>query len=453
MPIYRRLTFFVLCILLLSLACALLEEPARPVIPTPPPTAPPINLQSEPPQTPVTDPVSAVVPAVDPALNDLMNAVSRQQLVAYVQTLEGFGTRNTFSETQRDDFGIGAARRWIRDEFERVGGGRLEVRFEDFTVNIAGRTSNQRNVIATLPGSGEYQGVVVLMAHYDSRTYDPMDGIGRAPGATDNASGVAVMLEVARLMSSRSWNQTVVFVALAAEEQGTFGSRYFVQNMMLEGRIIDAAINNDIVGGRPGIPHYIRLFAPDPDSSPPRQLARYMDLIGGLYLPAFRIDIQPTLDREGRYGDHREFVNAGLAAVRLTESVEDFSVQHTGQDTSDRLDYDYLTTVAQLNLVTLTNLAGAPARPPSPSVAPMAQPGSFILTWPRDPQAAGYLIAFRPVGQDSYEPFRYVSALQAGNIALTGFDSQTRYAISLAALDSAGRVSYFSPEVIVEPQQ
>jgi hypothetical protein len=448
---YSRLPKFITFVVLLGLSCTLLAEPPRPVIPTPPATAQPFLPEGV--GLLVTNPMSAVVPAIDPDIDALMSAVSRQNLVAYVQQLESFVTRNTFSETQRDDYGIGAARRWLRDEFEQVGGGRLQVRFDDFPLNHAGLVTNQRNVIATLPGAGRHPGVIVVMAHYDSRTYDPNDGVGRAPGANDNGSGVAAMLELARLMSSRTWNQTIIFASFTAEEQGTHGSRHFVQRVMLEGMLVDAGINNDIVGGRPGIPQYLRSFTrPLPEDSNARQLIRYMDLVGGLYMPTFPIVFQNSIDRPDRYSDHMEFLNVGVPAVRITESVEDFSTQHTGFDTSDRLDYDYLRQVVQVNLALVGNMAGAPGMPAPPTVAPMANAGDYILTWRVDPQAAGYMIAFRPLGSDEFEPFRYVSKLEAGNVALTGFDPQTTYAISLAALSNSGRVSLFSPEVLAAPQ-
>jgi hypothetical protein len=448
---YSRLLKFITFVVLLGLSCTLLAEPPRPVIPTPPATAQPFLPEGVGPL--VTDPVSAVVPAIDPDIDALMSAVSRQNLVAYVQQLESFVTRNTLSDTQRDDYGIGAARRWLRDEFEQVGGGRLQVRFDDFPLNYAGLVTNQRNVIATLPGAGRHPGVIVVTAHYDSRTYDPNDGVGRAPGANDNGSGVAAVLELARLMSSRTWNQTIIFAAFTAEEQGTHGSRHFIQRVMLDGMLIDAAINNDIVGGRPGIPQYLRSFTrPFPEDSNARQLIRYIDMVGGLYMPTFPILFQNAIDRPDRYSDHMEFLNVGVPAVRITESVEDFSTQHTGFDTSDRLDYDYLRQVVQANLALVGNMAGAPGMPSPPTVAPMANAGDYILTWRVDPQAAGYIIAFRPLGSDEFEPFRYVTNLQAGNVALTGFDPQTTYAISLAALSNSGRISLFSPEILAAPQ-
>jgi hypothetical protein len=382
-----------------------------------------------------------------------MNAVSSQQLLAYVQTLEGFGTRNTFSTTQRDDYGIGAAARWIYDEFERVGGGALEIAYDDYQANIDGLATNQRNILATLPGVSDHPGIIVLMAHYDSRSFEPNDGSSPAPGANDNGSGVALLIELARLLSSRQWNQTIVFAAFSAEEQGTFGSRHFVQDNMLDGVVIDAAIGNDIVGGRPGIPQSIRVFSPDPDTHNSRQLARYIDLVGGLYLPTFRVELINRLDREGRWGDHREFVNAGIPAVRLTESEEDREDQHNSRDTSEKIDFEYLRLVTQLNLAVIANLAGAPPPPVVPTVAPMADPGAYIVTWAPDPRAAGYAISFRPINSPDYAPFRYLSTADAGNVALTDLDPETIYAVSLAAIDPGGRLSGFSQEVITGPVQ
>ena len=319
-----------------------------------------------------TNPSSSVVLGVDPDIAALMNAVSQQNLLAYVQTLESFRTRHTFSETQRDDIGIGAARRWIHDEFLRVNAGALQVTYDDFSNTFNGLTTSQRNVVATLPGISDDPGIIILTAHYDSRTIDPVDGEGASPGANDNGSGVALLIELARLMSSRPWNKTIMFVAFAAEEQGTFGSKHFVQDTLLNGRTFDAVLNNDVVGGRPGIPQSIRVFAPGFEDSNSRQLARYIELVAGLYLPTFGVELIEALDREGRFSDHREFINAGVAGVRLTESVEDTSVQHTGLDRSELLDYNYLRQVAQLNLVTAANLAGSPSTPPLPIITPMA---------------------------------------------------------------------------------
>lgn len=443
----RHFIFAIFWVVWLS-ACSLLNGPQQPVIPTLIPTA--VGFADATPQL-VTDPVSSVVPRGDADIQDLVNSLSQQQLLVYVQTLEAFGTRNTYSAVDRQDFGIGAARSWIYNEFVRMGNGRLVVEYDDFPVNGTGVTYNQQNIVATLPGTGSDRGAIIISAHYDSRTLDPGDGGSLAPGANDNATGVAILLELSRLLSSRTWNQDIVFVAFAAEEQGRFGSTHFVADKMLDGWTIEAVLNNDIVGGHPGIPQSIRVFSPGPDTSPPRQFARYIDFTTGLYIPTFAVDLQDAIDRPDRYSDHMSFLNAGVTAVRLTESVENVDRQHNALDTSDQIDFNYLRQVAQLNLIVTANAAGSPPPPPQPTIARMADPGAFILTWPTDPTAAGYAISFRPVGSADYPPFRFVNGAQAGNVALTGFDPQVEYAVSLAAITDGGRIGLFSPELIVSP--
>jgi hypothetical protein len=371
--------------------------------------------------------------------------------MGYIQTLESFGTRNSFSVTDRQDFGIGAARLWIYNEFIRVGNGRLQVQQQTFPLNYNGLAAEQQNIIATLPGTSGSAGVIIVMAHYDTRPADVTDGVSQAPGADDNASGVALLLETARIMSARGWNHTVVFAALAAEEQGTFGARHLLQDLYLKDIPILAAINYDTVGGRSGIPQSIRLFAPDMTMSPSGELGRYYNFISGLYVPTFPINMINALDREGRWGDQREFVNANMRAVRLTESVEDYTLLNSVKDSWELIDYTYLQQVTQMNAAMVANAIGAPAQPPTPNLAAMENPGSFVLNWTPDPMAAGYVISFRPIDSADFVPFRFVGASEAGNVALTGFDPGMTYAVSLAALDENGRVSLFSPETIVTP--
>lgn len=465
MKLWRVL--FVLSAILVAAGCSSDDEPKTPtpipeflplelqLKPTPSPfglpaTAIPVELQAIASRDPVIDPISDLVPAVDPQIVSLLESVSEQNLKSHVQTLENFGTRHTYSETESNTTGVGAARRWLFDEFKRVGGDRMGVQFQDYTFTLQGVESPQRNVIATLPGTGERSGVLVLMANYDSRNYDWLDGESMAPGADDNGSGVAALLEIARLMSSREWDQTIVFVALTAEEQGTFGSRYFVEQALANNVLIDAAINNDMIGGRAGIPQSVRLFSVGPDTSQERQLARYIDTIGRLYLPDFPIEMIDGLDREGRWGDQREFVNAGYTAVRLIESEEDLSIQNSRRDTWSLIDYGYFRKIVQLNLATLANLACAP--PPAAIAEPVSNPGSFLVAWVPDSQVQGYAISVRPLGSDRHSQFRYVSAEQAGNVILSGFESQAGYAISIATINDRGCLGAFSsPEIILEP--
>lgn len=429
-------------------ACALLESPPQPVIPTPPPAADRDEAIAFESVGSGGAPAAGVLPAVDLDIFSLLEQVSRQNLFAYVQTLQNFRTRHTLSNSEGDT-GIGAARRWIFEEFERVGDGHLRVAYDDFPLILDGVTSNQRNVVAILPGTGSYPGVIILGAHYDSAGADAADPQLFAPGADNNGSGVALLLETARLLSSRSWQQTIMFVAFAAHEQGTFGSKAFVRRVMLDGMIIDAALINDTVGGRSGVPQSVRLFAAGPASSSHSQLARYVSFIGELYMPTFPVDIIGTLDRPGRFGDQREFVNAGVPSVRITESEEDPDLLHSPDDTADEIDYSYLAKVVALNVAAVANMAGGPHTPPTPAVAPMAEAGNYLLSWTPDPQAAGYAVVFRPAGGEE-TILRFIAGAEAGNVAITGMDPSIAYAISVAPIDAGGRVGRFSEEVVTQ---
>lgn len=447
----KHALFYVPWLLFLLAACSLAEAPERLPGPTPAATSPPWSLEIASSGTLVVDPVSDVVPAVAPDVAGLVASVSQQQLMGYVQTLESFGTRNTFSPADDPSFGIGAARQWIYGEFLRVGNGRLQVKFQDFPVYYAGFAAEGQNIVATLPGTSGSQDVIVIMAHYDTRPADATDGESLAPGANDNGAGIALLLETARLLSPRQWNQTIIFLATAAEEQNSQGARYFVQDAFLDGLDMIAAINYDGVGGEVGIPQNIRLFAPNVRQSPSGDLARFYEYMAGLYVPTFPIHVIDALDREGRYGDHREFVNGGMAAIRLTQSVENPELLNSRRDTWTRVDYRYLQQVVQMNVAVLANLAGAPATPEVPLIRAMEEPGNYQLNWPVDPAAAGYVIVFRPITQVAFPPFRFVRAREAGNIALTGYDPGMTYAVSMAAMDEHGRVSDFTDEVLVEP--
>ncbi|MFN2136338.1 MAG: M20/M25/M40 family metallo-hydrolase [Candidatus Promineifilaceae bacterium] len=449
----RRTPFLVFFLGLLLLAgCSLLQEPPQPVIPTPIPTAPPLPEIAGIPADAVTDPVSDIVPAIDPDVANLVNAVSQQQLMAYVQTLENFGTRNSFSPIDREGFGIGAARSWIFEEFQRVGNGRLQVAYDDFVLSYQGETAEQSNVVATLPGTGPGNGVIIVTAHYDNRPASDMDGFSRASGANDNASGVALLLETARIMSSREWNQTIMFIAMAAEEQGTFGSRHFAQNAFLDNLNVLGVVNYDAVGGRLGIPQMARLFAQDLRASPSGEVGRFYEYIAGHYLPTFPVVMLDALDREGRWGDHREFVQLGMGAVRVMESEEDPDLLNSMRDTWSLIDYAYHQKMVQLNVAFLANAAGAPPPPVQPTIVPMGEPGTFLLTWPVEPGVAGYAISFRPLTSSTYEPFRFVRAEKAGNVVLTGYDPNTAYGVSIAALSDTGLLGLFTRETVVGPQ-
>jgi hypothetical protein len=452
----KRTSAFVIAGLLaivvwVTAGCGALEEPERAPLPTPVATAHPFDPGLTPLPDLVTDPVSDVVPGVDPGVQMLADQVSQQQLMGYVQTLESFGTRNAFSDTESEHFGIGAARRWLFDEFTRVGNGRLQVSFQEFPLYDNGLYAEQKNVVAVLPGKAENPDVVVVMAHYDNRPPDVTDGESKATGADDNGSGVALLLETARLLSAEEWEQTVLFLATAAEEQGTFGAQHFAQDAFLNNMNVLAVLNYDTVGGRADIPRSVRLFAQNLNNSPAGQLARYYEYVGGLYVPEFGVNVIDALDREGRWGDQREFVNVGLPAVRLTESIEDPDLVNSVHDTWSLIDYSYLEQVVRLNVAVTANMLGAPPRPQAPVVQTTEALGTYQLSWPVAEEAAGYAISFRPIEEPSHQAFHFVKAEQAGNVALTGMDPEVNYSVSVSALDENGRLSYFSPEIIVGP--
>lgn len=442
---------FLLFATFLCTSCSLLEQiAAPPVPPTPLPADEPLILEASE-AAEIINPISAIQPSLDPDILALVNAVSEQNLLVYVQTLQDFRTRNSFSDTQSDTEGIGAARRWIKTEFERVSNGRMTVEFEDFTLNYAGLTANQRNIVATLPGISGYNDAIVITAHYDSRVGEATDGTSYSPSADDNASGVAMLLELARLLSSRQWNQTIIFAALAAEEQQTAGSRSFVNTSFVDGRAVAFSINNDGIGGRQGIPQSVRLYAPEMELSQHGQLARYVDYINQLYQPDFPIELLNAEDREGRYGDQREFQRVGIPAVRLIESVEDQSLLNTSTDTWEKLDYTYLANVLRVNLVVAANWLGSPPPPEPPLITEAGSEDSIVLTWNVNPQAAAYAISVREVDSLRTPVLRTVSSREAGNVILTDLDPQQAYGISIAPLTFSGRLGGFSDEVLKTP--
>jgi hypothetical protein len=239
-------------------------------------------------------------------------------------------------------------------------------------------------------------------------------------------------------------------VAFAAEEQGTAGSRRFVTSSILNGPSIDLALNNDSIGGRAGIPQSMRLFAPQQETSPSGQVARYVTFLNNLHQPTFPLEINNTLDREDRYGDHREFINAQIGAVRLIESVEDPDILNSAQDTWDKIDYNYLANSTRVNLVTIANWAGGPAPVPPPAVSRLADPTRLLLSWQTDPTAAGYAFSFRPINSIALPDLRTVGNDTNGQVQFTGFDPAVTYAVSIAPIGHTGRLGGFSPEIMLQ---
>jgi len=370
--------------------------------------------------------------AVDHAeLRALGVLVQPERMRADIQTMVDFGTRHTMSETQSETRGIGAARRWAEREFESISaacGGCLEIVTPSDTVT--GRRvptpTEVVDVVAIQRGTGDPNRVIIISGHLDSRVTDVMDFTSDAPGANDDASGVAAVLEAARILSAYQFDATLVYAVLSGEEQGLLGGKILADYATEQGWFVQANLNNDIVGnseGQSGIVDTtrVRVFSEgtktvetetqansrrynggEVDSSS-RNLARFIDGIADRYLTNFDVEMIYRTDRFGRGGDQVEMLRAGFPAVRISEGAENYDRQHQDLrvedgvhygDTIDGVDFDYLAQATRLNVITMAALAWAPA-PPTGVVVEGAVLPDTTLRWQAVPGAAGYRVWWR----------------------------------------------------------
>jgi hypothetical protein len=359
----------------------------------------------------------------DPRVVRMLEAISPARLKATVDKLQGFGTRHTLSATDSPTRGIGAARQWILEEMRRSSP-RLQVEFDTYQVAKQGeripRDVELRNVVAVLPGRSPRR--LYVSAHYDSvaratdKSAAPSAGGGfdwtvtdnDAPGADDDGSGTALVMELARVFSESgtAFDATLVFALFAGEEEGLFGSTLHAQKAAKAGLAVDAVLNNDIVGsptGGDGVVDAggVRVFSEGPEDSASRQLARFILRQAARYVPAHRVRLVARQDRFGRGGDHAPFNQAGYAAVRFCESRENYARQHTVLDTADAVRPEYLARNARVNAAALASLALAPAAPVvmNDKGAPLLdrQPSGYDarLRWAASPGAASYRVFWR----------------------------------------------------------
>lgn len=328
----------------------LLAAGCRPVLPPPSATAYPATAS----------PSAAIVPNGTPSLAPVspqewlhqhLEQVSQKRLMSDVTALSAIPTRHVNSP------GIAVAAGYIADAFAAAG---VLLGPDIFALGFRGQSTDQANVVASIDGSDPTAGAILLGAHYDSRTTDIGDWLSAAPGANDNATGVAVLLEVGRLLADFHPKATIYLVAFPAEETGLQGSRHFVESGQASD--VRAMVAFDIVGNSsgPGGPSALRVFSPGPEDSPSRQLARSMAASAGRWTPGLPLLIQDALDRPGRYSDHVPFIEAGIPAARLIEDAEHTELQHNAQDTPDRVDPAYLHRVAQLALAVAVELSEDP---------------------------------------------------------------------------------------------
>lgn len=450
-------------------------------------------------------PALAQTTPVDPALQQMLGEVSVERIERRIRTLADFGTRHTMSETQSETRGIGAARRWIERELRecaRESGGALQVQLHSY-VEPAGRRLSQPteivNVVATLPGGSAAawrERILIVSGHYDSRNSDNNDAVGEAPGANDDASGTAVAMELACVMSREGSRQrfdaTLVFMAVAGEEQGLLGAAQWAREARRENRPIEAMITNDIVGSPRGDwgqhdPKRLRLFADgfDPllralvaaqsnsapseedqrtlsalretlqpialagggEDLPTQQLGRHLKAAGERYLPGFTVQLIQRRDRYLRGGDHLPFLERGYAAVRYTEPFENFRHQHQNLrtengvrygDLPEFVDFAFVADVARINLAGLATLAWAPPPPRNVRLDATELSNDSVLTWDVDPLAAGYRVVWRSTDSVTWQNALDLGAV--GRVKLEGV-SKDNVVFGVMALSARGHPS------------
>ncbi len=417
--------------------------------------------------------------AEDPRIHEAVANASADRIKRDITTLVNFGTRHTMSDTLSNTRGIGAARRWIFAEFEKISkecGGCLQVRYiqDIWRGPSTGRIRedvNVVNVVAILRGTTEPNRYIVHTGDIDSRVTDVMNAKDESPGANDNASGVAALLEAAGLMSKHKYAASVAFVALSAEEQGLFGGEIVAKVAQQEGWRIDAVINNDMVGNSRGIDGVhentkARVFAPGLPANTPaaelrriltnggeldtpsRQLARYIDMVADRYHPNMDVEIIYRLDRYGRGGHHTPFFNLGAAAVRLMEAHEDYTKQHQDLrtekgikygDVLEGVDFDYAAKMTALDASVLMSLAAAPAAPDSARITGAVQP-SPTLRWKASPSpdVIGYRIYWRKPSDVNWTRSRFVGNVTEYTLKNVIIDN---YYFGIAAVGKNGQES------------
>lgn len=374
---------------------------------------------------------AAAAPHEQADLHALAEAPDETRLHDTITALVGFGTRHTLSDTKSATHGIGAARRWVQSRFQAISrdcNGCLEIvtPSQVVTGKRIPKPTEVMDVVAIKRGSGDPQRTIVITGHLDSRVSDVMNAISDAPGANDDASGVAALLEAARLLSKQDHRATLVFAALSGEEQGLYGGKVLADYARAQGWQIEADLNNDIVGnsrGQNGTRDntIVRVFSEGTRStetpeqakarnyyggevdSPSRNVARYMATLADQYLPELHVQMVYRTDRYGRGGDQVPFLEAGYPAVRVTEGHEDYTRQHQDLheehgikygDTIDGIDFRYMARITALNAITMASLAQAPAPPARVSVSG-ALTTDTTLSWQKVPGAAGYRVHWR----------------------------------------------------------
>ena len=422
----------------------------------------------------------SVTSARQQQITRIVQEIDARNIERTIRKLVSFGTRNTLSTQTDPNRGIGAARDWLFSEFSKAAeqsGGRMTVEKQTFEQPKAARVPEPimiTNVVATLKGTQpESAGrTYIVSGHYDSMCTSPTDATCDAPGANDDASGTAAVLEMARVMAKYKFDATIIFMAVAGEEQGLLGSTYAAEQAKQKGVDVDAMFTNDIIGnslGGNGVrdAHTVRVFSEGVPSSEkpeeatvrrgvggendsaPRQLARFIKETGEHYVSAMRVMMVYRRDRYLRGGDHIPFLERGFPAVRFTEPNEDYRHQHQNVRIENEVqygdlpqfdDFNYIANVARVNAASLSALALGPGRPKNVGLLTTRLTNDTDLKWDanKEPDLAGYEIVWR----DTTSPV-WTNARAVGNV--TSFTvkgmSKDNYFFGVRAVDKQGNKS------------
>ena len=409
----------------------------------------------------------------------IVSEISARNIETTIRKLVSFGTRNTLSEQNDPNRGIGAARDWLFEQFQKAAaqtGGRMTVEKQTFEQPKAARVPQPTmltNIVATLKGTQpeSTNRVYVVSGHYDSMCSSPTDAKCDAPGANDDASGTAAVLEMARVMAKYKFDATIVFMTVPGEEQGLLGATYFADQAKKNNMDIEAMFTNDIIGsslGGNGLrdPHTVRVFSEGVPSnettaeatsrrsvggendSASRQLARFIKEVGERYVAGMKVWMIYRRDRYGRGGDHQPFLERGYAAVRFTEPNENYHHQHQNVriengiqygDLPEFDDFNYIASVARVNAAALAALSSAPARPKNVGVA-TGLSNDTELKWDanKEPDLAGYEIVWRDTTEAVWTHSRSIG--MATSYTVKGM-SKDNYFFGVRAIDKEGNRS------------
>ncbi|AXT54296.1 M28 family peptidase [Aquimarina sp. MMG015] len=395
----------------------------------------------------------------DQRIYDIIDAVSSERIETDIKKLAGFGTRHTLSDTISETRGIGAARRWIKSEFDNISkscNNCLEVFYQK---DLVKKGANQRivkdvmvvNVVAIQRGTKYPNRFIMMSGDIDSRITDPTNFTDDAPGANDNATGMAGAIEAARVLSKYKFENSIIYVGLSGEEQGLFGGKGLANFAKTKNWEIIGVMNNDMIGNIKGVDGVIdnrtfRIFSEPTNLTDDqktverrrfyggevdgisRQLARYIHKTTKTYMPEMNPMMVYRLDRFGRGGHHRPFNDAGFAGIRIMEAHENYTQQHQDireedgikyGDVVEHVNFEYAAKLTAVNVINMASIGWAPPAPTEVKIGGIVEP-SVKFRWKKsdDPNIKGYKIYWRDTTSPTWDHSRFVGSVD--NFTLNG---------------------------------